>query len=419
MVAEQTVSGRSAQVVPEIEPPPFHALVGLIVRALSERQRDSCDSRHLMMSIGAKRTSMKLVDCAEFYAVASGITWRTAIHVLIMLSTEIEMEFLDIVRVVHIRSSVGLLGGTPGNPRLSDLWSTTPAFRDAVLASTVLSQEAKADALVLPRASGTRVSATTAMPDVNPVTWSDATVNDKAREELGREKFLLGQLRALEDLCYDDVRALGLVTAGGDTIFQPELTCLSLALAVSKRHEPSNLWDAFVRVMQVLSGTDEGVSNHAAASKTDQAAQKLMGARWEQFVMRWEGMHSIARGFHVTKYSAITLRELFGGGAAYVGECHLLDELVNAAVARTAVKKLRGKNVDGADRLETVAALLSSSFSREERCETVYERPQTARGLMVRSSSRPLMVKWSFGRRPRPVGPQLFQRTTSLPSLRR
>lgn len=66
------------------------------------------------------------------------------------------------------------------------------------------------------------------MPDVNPATWSDATVNDKAREELGREKFLLGQLRALEDLCYDDVRALGLITAGGDRIFQPELTCLSL-----------------------------------------------------------------------------------------------------------------------------------------------------------------------------------------------
>lgn len=145
------------------------------------------------------------------------------------------------------------------------------------------------------------------------------------------------------------------------------------AMAVSERHEPSNLWDAFVRVMQVLSGTDEGVSNHAAASKTDQVAQKLMGARWEQFVMRWEGMHSIARGFHVTKYSAIALRELFGGGAAYVGECHLLDELVNAAVARTEVKKLRVKNVDGADRLETVTALLSSSFSREERCETVYE----------------------------------------------
>lgn len=159
MLDEQTVSGRSARVVQEIEPPPFHALVSLMVRTLSERQRDSCDSRNLMslMSIGAKRTLMKLVDCAQFYAVASGSTWRTAIHVLIMLSVETKMEFLDIMQAVHIRSSVGLLGGTPGNPRLSDLWSTTPAFRDAVLASTVLSQEVKADALVLPRASGTKV----------------------------------------------------------------------------------------------------------------------------------------------------------------------------------------------------------------------------------------------------------------------
>lgn len=386
MLDEQTVSGRSARVVQEIEPPPFHLLVSLMFRALSERQRDPRDSRYLIMSIGAKRTSMKLLECAEIYAVASGSTWRTAINVFIMLSVAAKLDFLEIMQAVDIRSSVGLLDRTPSNPLPNDLWSTSPAFRDAVLASTILSQNVRADTFVLPRASGTKASAAAAatMLDIKPATWSDATVDDKAREELAKEKFSVGQLRAEEDLCYGDVRALGLVTAGGNRIFQPELTCLSLAMAVSEPREPSILWDAFVCVMQVVSEKGEPVNNQAAAGKTDQVAAgmadqsvaKLMGVRWEQFVLRWEGMHSIARSFHEPKYSAITLRELYGGGATYVGDCNLLqDELVNAAVARKVVKKLRGKNVDGSDRLETVTALLSSSYSREERCKTVYELP--------------------------------------------
>lgn len=193
---------------------------------------------------------------------------------------------------------------------------------------------------------------------------------------MAKKQYALGRLRKEEDLCHGDVRALGFIMAGGDKVFQPELTCASLTKAVSEPREPSELWEPFKSIMQVVSKKDKSQYDEVAAVETDRALQKLIGARWEQFFLRWEHMHSIARRSHAPKYSAIKLRDLYGGGATYVGKSNLLqDKRVNAAVAHTEVKKLRGAAVSDGDRLETVAELLSGSYSHEERCKTVYELP--------------------------------------------
>lgn len=128
--------------------------------------------------------------------------------------------------------------------------------------------------------------------------------------------------------------------------------------------------------MQVVSKKNISQHDQAAAVETDRALQKQIGARWEQFFLRWEQMHSIARCSHAPEYSAIKLRDLYGGGAAYVGKGDLLqDKRVNAAVAHTEVEKLRGAAVSDGERLETVAELLSRPYGHEEWCKTVYELP--------------------------------------------
>lgn len=78
MLAEQTTSGRAAPVVQEIEHPPFRLLVSLMFLALSQRPWDPRDVENVTMSVGSKRASMKLMECAEIYALAAGSTWRTA-----------------------------------------------------------------------------------------------------------------------------------------------------------------------------------------------------------------------------------------------------------------------------------------------------------------------------------------------------
>lgn len=245
------------------------------------------------------------------------------------------------------------------------------------LSSTILSQEVAADARVLPKASRSEASAAATLPPgTRPATWPAATGDDKRREEEAKKQYALGRLRKEEDLCYGDVRALGFITAGGDKVFQPELTCASLTKAVSERRESSELWEPLKSIMQVVSKKNNSQHDQAAAVETDRALQKPIGARWEQFFLRWEQMHSIARCSHAPEYSAIKLRELYGGGAAYVGKGDLLqDKRVNAAVAHTEVKKLRGAAASDGDRLETVAELLSGSYGHEERWKTVYELP--------------------------------------------
>ncbi|KAK1858415.1 hypothetical protein I4F81_001020 [Pyropia yezoensis] len=377
MLAEQTASGRAALVVQEMEPPPFRLLVSLMFLALSQRPWDPRDVENLTMSVGSKRATMKLMECAEIYALAAGSTWRSAFFVCIMLSRAKELDFLDIMQAVDIRSSSGLLQPASANGLPKDLWSTTPTFRDAVLSSTILSQEVAADARVLPKASRSEASAAATLPPgTRPATWPAATGDDKRREEEAKKQYALGRLRKEEDLCYGDVRALGLITAGGDKVFQPELTCASLTKAVSERRESSELWEPFKSIMQVVSKKNTSQHDQAAAVETDRALQKLIGARWEQFFLRWEQVHSIAGCSHAPEYSAIKLRDLYGGGAAYVGKGDLLqDKRVNAAVAHTEVKKLRGAAASDGDRLETVAERLSGSYGHEERCKTVYELP--------------------------------------------
>lgn len=181
-----------------------------------------------------------------------------------------------------------------------------------------------------------------------------------------------------EGLLWGDVRALGLITAGADSAFSHVLSCASVISAVDRPRAAAPLWRAFESIIPVVPEDYPQRGGDSDRSSSTQRANKqftrLVGVRWEQFFFRWAHLFSIARSFEQRTYSATTLRELCGTGATSAGDSTLLHRvLVDATVAQTEVWKLRGESVSPGERPETVAALLSQSFSEDERCGVVYE----------------------------------------------
>eukprot|EP00170_Pyropia_yezoensis_P001629 contig_7059_g1633 len=382
MLAEQTASGRVAEVVQEIEPPSLPLLVGLMSLALWQRQQGSASPNEVILSVGSKRHKMKVVDCAEIYALAVVSNWRAATVAFLTLLHIEKLDFLDVMRAVRTNSSTGLIAptSTTGLPR--DLWSTTPAFRDAVLVATILSKNVAADDFVLPRALSTVAGAESGAPPISELAKEPSAIDkEHARQNEAKKKYELGRMRKEEDLLWGDVRALGLITAGGDSAFSPVLTSASLTNAVDRPRAATPLWRAFESIIRVVSEKaypqGGGDSHHSSPMQlANNRSKRLVGVRWEQFFFRWAHLHSIARSFEERTYAAITLRELFGTGATSVGDSTLLQRvLVDAAVAQTEVRKLRGQSVSPGERPETVAALLSESYSDDERCSVVFELP--------------------------------------------
>eukprot|EP00170_Pyropia_yezoensis_P000835 contig_3815_g837 len=94
------------------------------------------------------------------------------------------------------------------------------------------------------------------------------------------------------------------------------------------------------------------------------AMKTLVGAKWEELVMYAEYLRSICRARFPTAYSSVTLLELLGIGAAYVGEDRIVrDVRVNASVAHKEVRRLAGKVGNFTRQPDTVMDLLRRARS--------------------------------------------------------
>lgn len=149
MIAEQAASGRSAMIVPKIDPPPYSELYRMMLDALWSRPRGV--HKRLAVSVGSVRLKMKVGDCAEVYALAAGTNWRAGVLTAAAVGTVNKLDFLDVVDAVNAGRSSGVSRlAEPGNqhtipvaqaPLPLDLRSTPPEFRDAVLSVGLLSRE--------------------------------------------------------------------------------------------------------------------------------------------------------------------------------------------------------------------------------------------------------------------------------------
>lgn len=177
----------------------------------------------------------------------------------------------------------------------------------------------------------------------------DKTEKEKEEEERKeRDAVALAEYQrwcnlSLRDLTWGDARALAYITAGGDKTFVPHLTGLDAVAGVTAECTPSALMDALRMVVDVVVEQAEGDPvDRANASPSPETARKtLIGARWEELVMYSEYLRSICRARFPTAYSSVTLLELFGIGAAYVGENRVVRDVpVNASVAHKEVWRL-------------------------------------------------------------------------------
>lgn len=114
---------------------------------------------------------------------------------------------------------------------------------------------------------------------------------------------------------------------------------------------PSARRHAFKQIVSVVSHKLPGDPidlASASSSRTESKYRQLTGAGWDNIVMYWEHLHCIARSLHPTTYSAVTLTELLGRGASYIGNDPVLQDMtVNAAVGHKEVRQMAGKAGDG------------------------------------------------------------------------
>lgn len=420
MIAEQTASGRRAKMVRSIDPPKFAELFITMSNALWSRPRKADDK--LAVSVGSTRLKMKVTDCAEVYALMAGANWRAGALTALALKNVRKLDFFDVVEAVNTGISSGRFAsayadgaGSANEPAQvnrqnlpPDLWSAPPEFRDAVLAAVFVAKEVRADDLVLPHpsagghlgvstgvqggavlgasaagaSSALRVDAASVEDGADATTARaadertsdkrDMTEKEKEEEERKeRDAVALAEYQrwcnlSVRDLTWGDARALAYITAGGDDTFVPDLTGLDAVAGVTAECTPSALMDALRMVVDVVVEQTEGDPvDLANASPSPETARKtLIGARWEELVMYSEYLRSICRARFPTAYSSVTLLELLGIGAVYVGEDRIVrDVRVNASVAHTEVRRLAGKKGNNTRQSDAVMDLLRHARS--------------------------------------------------------
>ncbi|KAK1862701.1 hypothetical protein I4F81_005268 [Pyropia yezoensis] len=306
-----------------------------------------------------------------------------------------------------------------GNPQRlpPDLWSAPPEFRDAVLAAVFVAMKVRADDLVLPRPfTGGHLGASTggrggaereapaagassalgvdtasledgadAVPadrtadaaiisraaDARPSDQRDKTKEEEEEVRNERDAVALAEYErwrnlSVWDLTWGDARALAYITAGGDKTFVPGLTGFDAVAGVTAECTPSALMDAFKMVVDVVveQAEDAPIDLDDASPSQETARKTLVGAKWEELVMYAEYLRSICRARFPTAYSSVTLLELLGIGAAYVGEDRIVrDVRVNASVAHKEVRRLAGKVGNNTRQPDTVMDLLRRARS--------------------------------------------------------
>lgn len=422
MLAEKTASGRSAELLQQIESPRHKDLVGRMYSALCGRKEDPKDlDRRLMVSMGSVRMRMKAEDCAEVYALASGTSWRTAVLTRDAIGSAGVLNFFDVVRQVMAYKATGPAGTAVdgGATPPTDLWSVSVEVRDAVLAAVILSRIVKAAERVVPLPAsgmgdqcqrqplGGRVAdadkqhkhqphdaeganaSESRMAEVKTEDWGANADDphlpqvktekqlDQERADYAREMFRLALARRDIDLHWGDIRALGYVTAGGNKVFVPDFTAMSLIHGLDQSTSPSPLWKALQDVVTVVDIEKPGMAIDQVTESPDETAtrrKKLVGAAWEKFVMVGERVHSFARCKYPEEYSSITLAKLLGQRAAYVGNDPVLQEVrVNAAIPHKRVWEMTGKACAG-EPPNTVEDLLSKEHA-EDLWDAVYLFP--------------------------------------------
>lgn len=396
MLAETTASGRSVELLQQIESPRHKDLMARMYSALCRRKQDPKDlDRRLMVSMGPVRMRMKTEDYAEVHALASGTSWRTAVLTKGAIGSAGVLNFFDVVRQVMSYQATGPAGTVVegGATPPTDLWSVSVEVRDAVLAAVLLSCAVQAAERVVPLPASGMGEQCQQQPldgwgadagnqhknqprDAEGTNASDshkaevktedggAKADDphlpqvktekqvyKERADHARLIFRLALARRDIDLHWGDVRALGYVTAGGNEVFVPDLTALSLIHGLDQPTSPSPLWKALQDVVTVVDIEKPGMAIDQVTESPDETAtrrKKLVGAAWEEFVMVGEHVHSFARCRYADEYSSITLAKLLGQRVAYVGNDAVLQEVrVNAAIPHKLVWRMTGNACAG------------------------------------------------------------------------
>ncbi|KAK1860314.1 hypothetical protein I4F81_002903 [Pyropia yezoensis] len=340
MLAEKTVSGRSVELLPQIESPRHRDLVGRMYSALCRRKEDPKGlDRRLMVLMGTVRMRMKAED---------------------LKAAE---------RVVPLPAS-GM--GDQGQQQPLD-----GRVADAGKQHKLQPRDAEGTNASDSHITGTEDGGANADDPHLPQVKTEKQVYQE-RADYARETFRLALARRDIDLHWEDIRALGYVTAGGSKVFVPDLTAMSLIHGLDQSTSPSPLWKALQDVVTVVDIEKPGVmAIDQVTESPDETAtrrKKLVGAAWEKFVSVGELVHSFARCRYPEDHSSITVAKLLGQRSAYVCSDPVLQEVrVNAANPHKRVWGMTGKACAG-EPPNTVHYLLSKE-SAEDLWDVVYLLP--------------------------------------------